>query len=75
MTDWMPTIQQYMALAEALHDNDETCNATYYHPFHACEADLREYFIQTAIAILQRLRSEGWRMEFHPVGMVRVLVP
>lgn len=65
-TFWMPTIPQYMAMAEALHDNDETCNANYYHPFSSHNSEdedgLREYFIGQAIDVLNHLRLSDWHM-------------
>jgi hypothetical protein len=71
---WMPAIEQYMALAETMHDNDDLCNASYYHPFSSCEEEVREYFIDQAIAVLRDLRREDWRM-VRDGGATTVMVP
>lgn len=56
----MPTIEEYMALAEAWHDESEFCNANYQHPFDECGA--READIDDAIRVLVALRKDGWRL-------------
>ena len=57
----LPTIEEYMALAEAMHGESDLCNATYFGgPFELCEA--READIQDAFVILAALRKDGWRL-------------
>lgn len=56
----MPTIEEYMALAEAMHDESDLCMANYVIPFSDCAA--REPDIQDAVRVLVHLRKDGWRL-------------
>jgi hypothetical protein len=56
----MPTIEEYLALAEAMHDESDFCNANYQLSFADCE--VREADIQDAVTVLVALRKEGWRL-------------
>lgn len=66
----MPPIAVYMALAEAMHDEDDTCNEPHEVPFAECV--YREYDIQAAMKVLTALRRDGWSLEQHPVGVVEL---
>ena len=66
MGDYMPDIRQYMALAEALHDASDLCNASYVIPLEECGA--READVEDAVRILVALRKEGWLLVQQPVG-------
>jgi hypothetical protein len=65
-----PAIETYMALAEALHDEDDTCNANYVIPFAECAT--REYDIQEALGVIEGLRKAGWRLVRDPGGTVEL---
>lgn len=70
---FMPTIEQYMALAEAMHDGDDLCNANYYAPFGECGN--REYDIQQAVKVLVALRKEGWQLVREPINGIPLAWP
>lgn len=63
---WMPTIDQYTALAEAMHDGRDDCNANYVLPFSECVN--READINDAVAVLTELRKVGWKLSRDPAG-------
>jgi hypothetical protein len=56
------------ALAEALHDTDETCNAHHYLPFEECAT--KEWDESQAVEVLSRLRALGWAVTRDPAGTV-----
>jgi hypothetical protein len=60
----MPAIDAYMAMAEAMHDEDDNCNAAYVIPFTECAT--REYDIQSAVRVLVSLHKAGWRLARDP---------
>lgn len=57
---YMPTIEQYTALAEAIHDESDDCNANYQMLFHACP--FREQDIEQAIRVLTALHKADWTL-------------
>ena len=59
-TKWMPTIESYMALAEAMHSEDEMCNASMFVPFAECVT--HEYDIEHAVKVIVQLHKDGWRL-------------
>jgi hypothetical protein len=63
---FMPTIEQYTALAEAMHDEDDTCSAAYVVPFSECETS--EYDIRAAVKVLIGLHKAGWMLARDPAG-------
>lgn len=63
---YMPTIEQYTALAEAIHDESEICNANYQIFFHACP--FREQDIEEAVHVLVALHKADWHLERKPFG-------
>jgi hypothetical protein len=63
MTD---TVTPYMALAEAMHDVSEMCNANYDLPFSEC--GVREADIQDACKVIEKLRKRGWLVVRNPAG-------
>jgi hypothetical protein len=54
------------ALAEALHDNDDTCNANHYVPFADCAT--QEWDLTHADEVLDSLRASGWMVVRDPAG-------
>jgi hypothetical protein len=56
----MPTVPEYLALAEAMHDESDDCQANYVMPFAECP--MREIDIQDAVRVGVALRKEGWRL-------------
>ena len=70
----MPPIDVYMALAEALHDEDDVCNANYVIPFSECAT--REYDIEVAVRVLVGLAKDDWRLVRDGGGTAKLgLVP
>ena len=68
---YMPTIEQYMALAEAMHDADRAgCAANYVVPFSEC--GLREFDCQDAVLVLVGLHKAGWTLTHDPAGTVEM---
>ena len=67
----MPPVEAYMALAEAMHDEDDGCNANYVIPFSECP--FREYDIEEAVKVLVSLGKNDWRMVREPALMAGVL--
>ena len=63
---WMPSIGAYMALAQALHDASDDCNANYVLPFGDC--GFRELDIREAIDLLRELRKDDWQLVHRPQG-------
>jgi hypothetical protein len=61
----MPAIAAYMALAEAMHDNDDNCQANYVLPFSECAT--REYDIEQAVKVLVDLMHDDWHLVRRPV--------
>lgn len=61
---WMPTVEAYMALAEALHDASDLCAANYEVTFAEC--DSREGDIIDAIRVLIDLHADGWQLVRDP---------
>ena len=55
-----------LALAEALHDCDDTCNASYRIAFGECAT--QEWDIAHAGEVLDDLRALGWTVVRDPVG-------
>jgi hypothetical protein len=66
----MPAIDAYMALAEAMHDEDDTCNANYVIPFAECAT--REFDIQAAVRVLVALRKDDWSLVRDPAHATRL---
>lgn len=57
---------QVLAMAEALHDCDETCNAHHYMPFDECAT--QEWDIAHAQEVIEALRVIGWTVVRDPAG-------
>jgi hypothetical protein len=62
----MRTEEEVLALAEAEHDNDETCEASYVVAFADCVH--REWDIQHAAEVIESLRVLGYRVSVDPAG-------
>ena len=56
------------ALAEALHDNDDTCNAAHYIPIEECAT--RAWDEEHAAKVLESLRDLGWTLTRDPAGTI-----
>ena len=54
------------ALAAALHDCDDTCNANQYVPFEECAT--KEWDEQHAAEVVEALRTDGWILVRDPAG-------
>ena len=59
-----------LALAEAMHNEDDTCNASQYVPFSECAT--RQWDIEHAADVLAELRKAGWRLAPDPAGTVEL---
>jgi hypothetical protein len=68
-----PPKDAYMALAEALHDEDDVCNAGYVVRFDACAT--HEYDVLRAITVLIALGKDGWRLVRDGQGTVEMFRP
>lgn len=67
-TSPMPDIEAYMALAEALHIEDEQCEEV---PFEDCL--VRESDIGIAVRVLVAVRKSGdWRLVREPIAATRL---
>jgi hypothetical protein len=60
----MPPIAAYMALAKAMHEEDDVCNANYVIPFDECAS--REWDIQNAVNVLVQLQGDDWHLVRRP---------
>jgi hypothetical protein len=67
---WMPDIPTYLALAEAMHDDSDLCNANYVIRFAECGT--RDADIGDAIRILVALHKDGWRLARDPGATVEM---
>lgn len=70
---YMPTIEQYLALAEAMHDERDDCNANYVLPFSECGS--READIQDAVSVLVALHKADWRLVREPSNGIPLAWP
>ena len=59
------------AMAEALHDCDDTCNANQYVPFSECAT--QEWDLTHAEEVLDALRASGWMLVRDPAGTLPLL--
>ena len=64
---WMPPTKMYLAMAEAMHDQNDLCNANQNIDFDECA--MREADIEDAVRILTSLRRDGWLLVMQPVGV------
>ena len=60
--------EPFLALAEALHDTDETCNAHHYAPIAECAT--REWDEEHAAEVIARLHQLGWTVVRDPAGTI-----
>lgn len=63
-TEWMPTIEAWLALAEATHDERDDCQPNYAVRFASCE--FREQDIEEAVRVLIGLHKAGWKLVRDP---------
>jgi hypothetical protein len=70
---WFPTEAESTALAEAMHDVSDTCNANYVIPFAEC--GVREADLADATAVLLGLRKAGWRLVQEPENGIPITWP
>jgi hypothetical protein len=68
MSEWMPSIDTYMAVAKVIHDETEQCEE--HVPFADCVA--READIQESFRVLRALRRDGWQVTRDPAGTVEM---
>jgi hypothetical protein len=64
MTDDLATL----ALAEALHDSDDYCNAQYRIPFEECVT--KNWGEERAAEMILGLRALGWMLVRDPAGTI-----
>lgn len=71
MSDWMPPIAAYMALAEAMHEESDICNGNGRELFADCGA--READIEDAVKVLVALHRADWQLVRRPEGAAPLL--
>jgi hypothetical protein len=59
-----------LALADAIHDGDDSCNANYYIP--ATECPFRDTDIEQAAEMMEALRKAGWVLVRDAAGTVEM---
>ena len=60
------------ALAVALHDCDDTCNANQFVPFAECAT--QEWDVSHAEEVIDTLRAAGWMLVRDPAGTLPLFV-
>lgn len=60
--------EPFLALAEAMHDCDDVCNANHYVPFKECAT--REWDEEHGVEVLARLHQLGWTVVRDPAGTI-----